>query len=229
MLYELLPHALRDPEVRARFAEEYRVYREVDGDCLARAPRELSERGGGRAGRREHRRGRGPRHPARARPGGLRPRARLARVARRDRRAILLLPGDLTGARGRRGIAAVPSRPGAATAPSRRARAPAITDGRRLTPSRLNGHILHRIGCSPVRLVLRRHDRLSTAPPATELTTPRPGRAARLRRPARPPLLHRPGLHARGAARPARPGRRAQGALPAAVRSRPSSRAARWR
>lgn len=43
MLYELLPHALRGPEVRARFAEEYRVYRAVDGDCLAAAPRELSE------------------------------------------------------------------------------------------------------------------------------------------------------------------------------------------
>jgi len=43
MLYELLPHALREPEVRARFAEEYRVYRVVDGDCLAAAPRELSE------------------------------------------------------------------------------------------------------------------------------------------------------------------------------------------
>ena len=43
MLYELLPHALREPEVRARFAEEYRVYRAVDGDCLAAAPRELSE------------------------------------------------------------------------------------------------------------------------------------------------------------------------------------------
>jgi len=34
MLYELLPHALHDPEVRARFAEEYRAYREVDADCL---------------------------------------------------------------------------------------------------------------------------------------------------------------------------------------------------
>lgn len=44
MLYELLPHALRDPEVRARFAGEYRVYRTVDGGCLAGAPRELSER-----------------------------------------------------------------------------------------------------------------------------------------------------------------------------------------
>jgi AcrR family transcriptional regulator len=43
MLYELLPHALRDPDVRARFAEEYRLYREVDGDCLASAPRELSD------------------------------------------------------------------------------------------------------------------------------------------------------------------------------------------
>ena len=43
MLYELLPHALREPEVRARFAEEYRVYRAVDGDCLAAAPRELGE------------------------------------------------------------------------------------------------------------------------------------------------------------------------------------------
>jgi len=43
MLYELLPHALRDPDVRARFAEEYRVYRAVDGDCLAAAPRELSD------------------------------------------------------------------------------------------------------------------------------------------------------------------------------------------
>ena len=43
MLYELLPHALRDPEVRARFAEEYRIYRELDGECLSGAPRELSE------------------------------------------------------------------------------------------------------------------------------------------------------------------------------------------
>jgi len=43
MLYELLPHALRDPDVRARFAEEYRVYRKVDGRCLSGAPRELSE------------------------------------------------------------------------------------------------------------------------------------------------------------------------------------------
>jgi AcrR family transcriptional regulator len=43
MLYELLPHALRDPDVRARFAEEYRVYREVDGDCLGAAPRRLDD------------------------------------------------------------------------------------------------------------------------------------------------------------------------------------------
>jgi AcrR family transcriptional regulator len=43
MLYELLPHALREPEVRARFAGEYRAYREVDGDCLSGAARELSE------------------------------------------------------------------------------------------------------------------------------------------------------------------------------------------
>jgi AcrR family transcriptional regulator len=43
MLYELLPHALREPEVRTRFAEEYRVYREVDGECLSGAPRELTE------------------------------------------------------------------------------------------------------------------------------------------------------------------------------------------
>ena len=42
MLYELLPHALRDPEVRARFAEEYRVYRDVDAGCLGAAPRELT-------------------------------------------------------------------------------------------------------------------------------------------------------------------------------------------
>ncbi|MBN2203949.1 MAG: TetR/AcrR family transcriptional regulator [Thermoleophilia bacterium] len=38
MLYELLPHALRDPEIRDRFAEEYRVYRRVDADCLGAAP-----------------------------------------------------------------------------------------------------------------------------------------------------------------------------------------------
>jgi AcrR family transcriptional regulator len=37
MLYELLPHALRNPSVRARFAEEYRLYRSVDADCLAAA------------------------------------------------------------------------------------------------------------------------------------------------------------------------------------------------
>jgi AcrR family transcriptional regulator len=43
MLYELLPHALREPEVRARFAEEYRLYRSVDADCLATAPAELDD------------------------------------------------------------------------------------------------------------------------------------------------------------------------------------------
>lgn len=43
MLYELLPHALREPQVRARFAEEYREYRSVDGDCLGGASRELTE------------------------------------------------------------------------------------------------------------------------------------------------------------------------------------------
>ena len=49
------------------------------------APRELSEQRarGARGG--EHRRGRGPRHPAGPRPGRLRPRARLADVARRGR------------------------------------------------------------------------------------------------------------------------------------------------
>jgi len=43
MLYELLPHALRDAEVRARFAEEYRLYRSIDADCLAAAPAELDD------------------------------------------------------------------------------------------------------------------------------------------------------------------------------------------
>ena len=43
MLYELLPHALREPEIRARFAEEYRLYRSIDADCLAAAPAELDD------------------------------------------------------------------------------------------------------------------------------------------------------------------------------------------
>jgi AcrR family transcriptional regulator len=43
MLYELLPHALRDPEVRARFAGEYDQYRRIDGDCLGEAPRKLDD------------------------------------------------------------------------------------------------------------------------------------------------------------------------------------------
>ena len=38
MLYELLPHALKDPAVRRRFAEEYRLYRQVDADCLRPGP-----------------------------------------------------------------------------------------------------------------------------------------------------------------------------------------------
>ena len=43
MPYELLPHALRDSEVRARCAEEYRLYRGVDADCLAAAPADLDD------------------------------------------------------------------------------------------------------------------------------------------------------------------------------------------
>jgi len=43
MLYELLPHALRDPDVRARFADEYRVYRRIDADCLSSTPAGLSD------------------------------------------------------------------------------------------------------------------------------------------------------------------------------------------
>ena len=43
MLYELLPHALRDADVRARFAEVYRLYRSIDADCLAAAPAELDD------------------------------------------------------------------------------------------------------------------------------------------------------------------------------------------
>jgi AcrR family transcriptional regulator len=42
MLYELLPHALRDPDIRDRFAEEYRIYRRVDAECLGAAPAALS-------------------------------------------------------------------------------------------------------------------------------------------------------------------------------------------
>ena len=51
MLYELLPHALHDPEVRARFAEEYREYRDVDADmpprrhARARQPSEADAHG----------------------------------------------------------------------------------------------------------------------------------------------------------------------------------------
>ena len=93
MLYELLPHALRDPGVRSRFAEEYRVYREVDGGCLSGAPRELSRSGTRGPRGREHRGGRGSGHPARPRPGRLRPHGRLARLARRDRQLSLPAAG----------------------------------------------------------------------------------------------------------------------------------------
>lgn len=41
MQYELLPHALRDPAVRERFAREYRTYRTVDAGFLGSAPVEL--------------------------------------------------------------------------------------------------------------------------------------------------------------------------------------------
>jgi len=43
MLYELLPQALRDPAVRRRFADEYRMYRRIDGECLASAPAALDD------------------------------------------------------------------------------------------------------------------------------------------------------------------------------------------
>jgi len=43
MLYELLPHALRDPAVRARFADEYREYRTVDAGCISSAPAAVSD------------------------------------------------------------------------------------------------------------------------------------------------------------------------------------------
>ncbi len=43
MLFELLPQALRDPDVRARFAGEYGTYREIDADCLRTAPVELDD------------------------------------------------------------------------------------------------------------------------------------------------------------------------------------------
>jgi AcrR family transcriptional regulator len=42
-LYELLPHALRDPQTRERFADEYRLYRAVDAGYLASAREGLSE------------------------------------------------------------------------------------------------------------------------------------------------------------------------------------------
>ena len=45
MLFELLPQALRDPDVRARFAGEYGTYREIDADCLGPVPAELDDDG----------------------------------------------------------------------------------------------------------------------------------------------------------------------------------------
>lgn len=43
MLYELLPHALKDAQIRQRFAEEYRLYRSVDADCLRPAPMQMTQ------------------------------------------------------------------------------------------------------------------------------------------------------------------------------------------
>jgi len=43
MLFELVPHALRDPAVRRRLAEEYALSRGVDAECLGSAPRRLGE------------------------------------------------------------------------------------------------------------------------------------------------------------------------------------------
>ena len=43
MLYELLPYALRHPQTQSRFAEEYRLYRGVDADCLKSAPAGLDD------------------------------------------------------------------------------------------------------------------------------------------------------------------------------------------
>jgi AcrR family transcriptional regulator len=42
-LYELLPQALRDPAVRQRFADEYRLYRRIDAECLDAAPADLDD------------------------------------------------------------------------------------------------------------------------------------------------------------------------------------------
>ncbi|MGD0716430.1 MAG: TetR/AcrR family transcriptional regulator [Gaiellaceae bacterium] len=41
-LFELLPHALRDPRIGERFADEYRRYRAIDADCLSSAPVKLT-------------------------------------------------------------------------------------------------------------------------------------------------------------------------------------------
>ncbi len=43
MLYELLPQALKDQQVRARFADEYRLYRAIGADRLSSAPVKLTE------------------------------------------------------------------------------------------------------------------------------------------------------------------------------------------
>ncbi len=42
-LYELLPQALRDPEVRRRFADEYRLFRRIDAEFLDAAPTDLDD------------------------------------------------------------------------------------------------------------------------------------------------------------------------------------------
>jgi len=42
-LYELLPQALRDPTVRRRFADEYRLYRRIDAECLDPAPADQAD------------------------------------------------------------------------------------------------------------------------------------------------------------------------------------------
>ena len=43
MLYELLPHALKDPDIRRRFADEYRLYRNLDAECLRQKPADLDD------------------------------------------------------------------------------------------------------------------------------------------------------------------------------------------
>jgi AcrR family transcriptional regulator len=43
MLYELLPHALKDQQIRGRFADEYRLYRSIGADRLSSAPVQLTK------------------------------------------------------------------------------------------------------------------------------------------------------------------------------------------